>query len=217
MKILNLFCTMSGNTGKVALKIEQTALLAGHHVRTIEVANGLDENECNFLDYDFIFVGSGVYSWLPPRVMLKYLERQNKKHVARNEIVPCAPRLPGKKAVAYCTFGGPHTGGKRGGGCPEIYGPAFRSFGIRNHRRMAFPWRIQKPRLYAIFAWRPHGRHYRPSQRERPAAGRGIDERNPWCLKDGECKKSKIPLGRIWRKRLALMAIERLLGQKDSV
>ena len=73
-----------------------------------------DPESIEILDYDFVFVGSGVYEWLPSKIMMEFLSKCHKKHL-RNDLIsgdvkPKAPRINGKKAVAYCTFGGSHTG-----------------------------------------------------------------------------------------------------------
>ena len=110
MKILNVFCSVTGNTKKIALQIEKTAQLLDHEVTTIEVTAKTNENVFNFLDFDFVFIGSGVYSWLPPKIMCDYLGTMQKKYIKQGDVKGCAPRITGKRAVAYCTYGGAHTG-----------------------------------------------------------------------------------------------------------
>ncbi|VBB09162.1 Hypothetical protein LUCI_4448 [Lucifera butyrica] len=110
MKILNLFCSCTGNTKKIALQIEKTVQLLNHEVNTIEVTATTNENAFNFLDFDFVFIGSGVYSWLPPKFMCDFLGAMLKKHIKQGDVKGCAPRIAGKRAVTYCTYGGAHTG-----------------------------------------------------------------------------------------------------------
>lgn len=107
MKVLNLYYSATGNTDKVARNIERTVREIGHEVESIKVAN---EVELNILAYDFVFVGSGVYMWLPGKPMMKLIEKLLKGYVSSGEIVPASPRRQGKKVVVYCTFGGGHTG-----------------------------------------------------------------------------------------------------------
>lgn len=135
---------MTGNTKKVALQIEKSALKAGHQVTTVEVSNETGAEDCNFLDYDFIFSGSGVYSWLPPEDMLAYFTKQNKKHMAKKDIVPCSPRLPGKKAVVYCTFGGPHTGENEAVIVPKYFAQLFDHLGFEIVAEWRFPGAFNK-------------------------------------------------------------------------
>ena len=58
MKILNLYFTATGNTAKVAVKIEEALRDRGHEVETMKVTANL---EVEVLAYDYIFLGSGVY------------------------------------------------------------------------------------------------------------------------------------------------------------
>ncbi len=114
MKVLNLFYTSTSNTRKVADSISSAAEALGHKVDTVRVTKDLDPETIDLLDYDFLFVGSGVYEWLPGKHMMEFLMRQHKKYL-RNDLIngdvrPKAPKKEGKKAVVYCTFGGSHTG-----------------------------------------------------------------------------------------------------------
>ncbi|MGQ9723668.1 MAG: flavodoxin family protein [Candidatus Jordarchaeum sp.] len=63
MKVLNLYYSMTGNTEKVAKKIEEAVKELGHEVDTIKVTK--KDMEWDILQYEFVFVGSGVYMWLP--------------------------------------------------------------------------------------------------------------------------------------------------------
>lgn len=110
MNVLNVYASCTGNTRKVALQIEATVKDEGHKVTSIEVTEALDITGLNVLDYDFVFIGAGVYAWLPPKSMIRFIEKLNKYHVKNGDIKKCSPRIAGKKAVAYCTYGGPHTG-----------------------------------------------------------------------------------------------------------
>ncbi len=114
MRVLNMFSTATLNTQKVADCIQKSAESLGHRVDTIQVNRNLDPETIALLDYDFIFVGSGVYEWLPSRAMMEFLSKSHKKYLKNDfingDVKPKAPKRNGKKAVAYCTFGGSHTG-----------------------------------------------------------------------------------------------------------
>jgi flavodoxin len=125
-----MYCSITGNTKKVALQIESTAKSLGMEVATIEVTKGSDPNSFELLDFDFIFVGSGVYTWLPPEVMLDFYKALQKKHVVRGDIKSCAPRIDKKKAVTYCTFGGAHTGVNEAIFAPKFLGQLFDHLGF---------------------------------------------------------------------------------------
>ncbi len=106
MKILNLYFSATGNTEKVASRIENTLLEIGHEVETCKVTK---DTEVEILGYDFVFMGSGVYTWMPGKPLIEFIEKQREKYRS-GEIKPASPRRAGKKAIIYCTFGGGHTG-----------------------------------------------------------------------------------------------------------
>jgi flavodoxin len=108
MNILNLYFSSTGNTEKVALKIEQTVKELGHKVNTLKITDkhtGID-----ILDYDFVFVGSGVYQQLPGKPLMELFRELFQAYVKKGEIKPGSPRRPNAMTVVYCTYGGVHTG-----------------------------------------------------------------------------------------------------------
>jgi hypothetical protein len=107
MKILNLYFSATGNTDKVAKQIENASKEMGHEVHTVKAAANI---ELDILIYDFVFVGSGVYTWMPGKPMMELLTKTRERYGKSGQIMPAAPRKFGKKAVVYCTFGGGHTG-----------------------------------------------------------------------------------------------------------
>lgn len=107
MKVLNLFFSSTGNTDKVAESISATVKEAGHRIDTMKVVRPV---EVNLLAYDLVFVGSGVYEWLPGKALRELLAALRTKYVAEGQIKPSSPRRADKKAVVYCTYGGAHTG-----------------------------------------------------------------------------------------------------------
>ena len=107
MKILNLYYSQTGNTEKIAKKIAWVLADMEHDVDTIKAEKGL---KIDFLQYNFLFVGSGVYQWLPGKPMLDILRGHRQKYSDEGKIIPCSPRVPDRKAVIYCTYAGVHTG-----------------------------------------------------------------------------------------------------------
>lgn len=107
MKVLNLYFSATGNTDKVAKRIEETVREAGHEVETVRVAKNI---ELDILAFDLVFAGSGVYMWLPGKPLMELFEKLREKYANSGEIKPTSPRRPGKKAVVYSTYGGSHTG-----------------------------------------------------------------------------------------------------------
>ena len=107
MKILNLYFSSTGNTEKVANRITATAQELGHEVDTVKITG---DRDIDLLNYDFIFIGSGVYQWLPGKAMLDFITARLSHYAAVEEIKFAAPRRNHKKVVVYCTYGGAHTG-----------------------------------------------------------------------------------------------------------
>jgi hypothetical protein len=107
MNILNLYFSSTGNTGKVADMIAVTAKSLGHRIDTVKITGDTD---IDLLSYDFIFVGSGVYRWLPGKGMKEFITARLDHYARLGEIKPASPRRPGKKVLVYCTYGGVHTG-----------------------------------------------------------------------------------------------------------
>lgn len=107
MQILNLYYSQTGNTEKIARTIAETLQGLGHAADTLAAAKELS---VDFLSYDFIFAGSGVYQWLPGKPMLDFLRGSRQRYSEAGMIQPCSPRRANKRAVMYCTYGGIHTG-----------------------------------------------------------------------------------------------------------
>jgi len=127
MRILNLYHSQTGNTQKIALRIAETAHSLGHSVDTLQAAKEL---ETDVLAYDFFFVGSGVYQWLPGKPMLDFLRAARQRYSLAGAIRSCSPRLPGKHAVIYCTYGGVHTGINEAVPAVKFCGQLFDHLGI---------------------------------------------------------------------------------------
>ncbi len=125
MKILNLYFSATGNTEKVAKRIAATLLELGHQVETLKVTKDTD---VEVLDYDLVFMGSGVYTWMPGKALVEFIGRQREKYRS-GEIKPASPRRPGKRAVLYCTFGGGHTGANEAVPAVKYMGQLFDHLG----------------------------------------------------------------------------------------
>lgn len=128
MKILNLYSSLNGNTKKVAQEIEKGCMERSSFVDTINIDKV--EDLVDILDYDLIFIGSGVYTWLPSKKMLRWVERQLEYARKSGLILPNSPKLRGKFACVYSTYAGPHTG--KGEAVPAVkyMGQLFDHMGI---------------------------------------------------------------------------------------
>lgn len=107
MNILNIYFSSTGNTIKVAKTIDNVLQETEHQVNTVEVTK---DTNIDILTYDLIFMGSGVYEWLPGKPLIDLLIKLRRMYAENGGIKPAAPKIVGKKAVIYCTYGGAHTG-----------------------------------------------------------------------------------------------------------
>jgi multimeric flavodoxin WrbA len=130
MKVLNLYSSLTGNTAKVAKTIDDTLRAAKCEVETVVVSS---EAQLNPLDYDLIFVGSGVYASLPDNKMMAFMEQLRKAGLNADGGAPaikaCAPRV-NKQVVVYCTYGGVHTGINEAVPCVKLIGQLFDHYGF---------------------------------------------------------------------------------------
>ena len=108
MKVLNLYFSSTGNTEKVAFRIRDTISKLGHSVETVKVTSG--DIDMDVLKFNFVFVGSGVYGQLPGQPMMELHRKLLRKYNAMGAVKPASPRRPSEYVVAYCTYGGVHTG-----------------------------------------------------------------------------------------------------------
>jgi hypothetical protein len=65
--------------------------------------------DLDVLQYNFVFVGSGVYGQLPGKALMELFREHIQKYAKSGEVKPAAPRRPGAYCVVYCTYGGAHT------------------------------------------------------------------------------------------------------------
>ena len=107
MKALILYWSATGNTEKVATTIRSSLSKAGIDGKMVKIADGVD---IDLYDYDLVFLGSPSYQFLPPEPVLNYAKDTMKRCHESGTIKLCAPTVPGKYAVTFCTFSGPHTG-----------------------------------------------------------------------------------------------------------
>jgi multimeric flavodoxin WrbA len=102
-----IYWTKSGNTEKVADAIKKGLEEAGLDVSylRVEEAASLD-----YFDYDLVCIGFPSYEWTTPRPMTTFLKTNLAKHRKADKVKASAPKVPGKNALIFCTYSGPHTG-----------------------------------------------------------------------------------------------------------
>ena len=124
-KSLTLFWSNTGNTKKVAETIHTTLRKKGVDSTLLEITPDLN---VNYFDYHLLFIGAPVYSNLPPKPVMKFLEKKKKEG---GKVIAAAPEQPGIFAVMFCTYGGGHTGAAEAVPMLKYMGQSFEHQGIR--------------------------------------------------------------------------------------
>ncbi len=106
-KVLILYWSKSGNTEKVAKAIEKGVSKAGFNPVLKKVEEAGEEE---LYDYDLVCLGAPSYGWQAPKPVQEYVKKKMDLHRSRGEIKIGAPKVPGRNAVVFCTYSGPHTG-----------------------------------------------------------------------------------------------------------
>ena len=107
IRALIVYWSGTGNTEKVAKAIHRALKRKGLEPTMKRVEEAKEEN---LFDYDLVFLGSPSHTWIPAQPVLNFIEEKRREYAKRGLIKPCAPKVPGKNAVVFCTYSGPHTG-----------------------------------------------------------------------------------------------------------
>lgn len=102
-----IYWSRTGNTAQVARVIEETLHDAGLEVTTRTVAEATD---LDWFDYDLVCLGFPSYHWSPPKPVDDLLRARGQEYRRQGRIQVGAPHVPGKRAILFCTYSGPHTG-----------------------------------------------------------------------------------------------------------
>lgn len=105
-KAIVLYCSITGNTEKVARAIEKGLAEGGMNTTLIRFQ---EAEEIDYFDYDLVCIGAPSYQWSVPQHFNTYLKKIFNQYKSIGKILPNTPRV-GKKALVFCTYSGPHTG-----------------------------------------------------------------------------------------------------------
>ena len=122
-----IYWSLTGNTEKVAESIRQGLTAGGMETSLLKVA---EAGEADVYDFDLVCVGAPSYNWLPPKPMQDYLHGLFNRYKHAGRIKPGAPALPGKYALVFCTYSGPHTGMREAIPAGKYMGQFFEHFGF---------------------------------------------------------------------------------------
>lgn len=124
---LVIYWSATGNTEKVAKTIEKALTDEGIQPVVKKLA---DASEEELYDYNLVFLGMPSYQFLPPEPVQRFLNEKMKVHRERGDIKLRAPKIPGKYAVIFCTYSGPHTGIREATPVGEYVGQFFEHIGF---------------------------------------------------------------------------------------
>jgi flavodoxin len=104
---LIIYWSATGNTEKVANSIKQGLEETGLQVTMKKPAEAED---LDYFDFDLVCVGAPSISWHPPEPMTNFLKKKFAAYRQQGKVKPSAPKVPGKNALIFVTYSGPHTG-----------------------------------------------------------------------------------------------------------
>jgi flavodoxin len=104
---LIVYFSSTGNTQKVAVAIKEGLEEGGVQVNLKKPQEAVD---ADFYGYDLVCVGSPSIEWQPAKPMADLLKAKLNLYRSQGKIKPSAPKVPGKNALVFCTYSGPHTG-----------------------------------------------------------------------------------------------------------
>ena len=106
-KALIVYYSTTGNTEKVALAIKEGVIKAGLEPVIKKISEAFEEE---LYDYDLVCIGTPVIHGLPPSPVMKFMLEKGTEYRKRSEVRINARRIPGKDALVFVTFSGPHIG-----------------------------------------------------------------------------------------------------------
>jgi len=128
LKALILYWSATGNTEKVANTIKDALVRGGITPVIKKVADAGAEE---LYDYNLVFLGAPSYSFQPPEPVQKFIKAKMNLHRDRGDIKLGAPAIPGKTAVIFCTYSGPHTGIREATPVGDYIGQFFEHIGFK--------------------------------------------------------------------------------------
>ena len=110
MKTIILYWSKSGNTERAARAIQEGFRAAGAHVTIRQLKKSDDAEDIDFFAYDLVCIGFPSYGWRPPGTVEKFLLNKFGTYGDAGFVEIGAPKVPGRNALIFCTYSGPHTG-----------------------------------------------------------------------------------------------------------
>ena len=128
MDAIIVYWSKTGNTKKVALAICEGLEKSGVDVLLKRVE---DAGDVDFYAYDLVCIGFPSYRWSPPKPMDSFLKAKLSFYRSQGRVKTGAPKVPGKNALVFCTYSGPHTGIREAIPAGLYVGQFFEHLGFR--------------------------------------------------------------------------------------
>jgi flavorubredoxin len=126
-KALLIYHSTTGNTQKVADAVKAGLEAGGVSVEIRKPKEALD---LNFYSYDLVCVGTPSISWQPAKPVSDLMNSKMNKYRDEGKIKPSAPKVPGKNAMIFVTYSGPHTGVDEATPVGKVLGQYFEHWGF---------------------------------------------------------------------------------------
>ncbi len=127
MEAMIIYWSGGGNTAKVAQVIKEELDEAGVNAGLTKVE---DAWEIDLYAYGLICFGFPSYHWNPPKPADDFLKSRFKAYRKQGLVKIGAPKIPGKNALIFCTYSGPHTGIREAVPAGLYAGQFFEHFGF---------------------------------------------------------------------------------------
>jgi multimeric flavodoxin WrbA len=122
-----IYFSNTGNTEKVAFAIKKGLESAGVDVL---IQRAREADSIDFFDYDLVCIGTPSIHWQVPKPLNEFLMKKFYAYRDKGFIKPCAPKVPGKNTLIFCTYAGPHTGVNEAVPVLKHIGQFFEHFGF---------------------------------------------------------------------------------------
>jgi len=124
---LIVYHSSTGNTQKVANAVKEGLEAGGMQVQIKKPQEAVD---LDFFSYDLVCVGTPSISWQPAKPMADLMNAKMNKYRDEGKIKPSAPKVPGKNAMVFVTYSGPHTGADEATPVGKVLGQYFEHWGF---------------------------------------------------------------------------------------
>jgi hypothetical protein len=124
---LLVYWSSTGNTEKIALAIKAGLEAGGVNV---EIKKPKEASDLDFYSYDLVCVGTPSIQWQPAKPITDLLNAKMSQYRDAGKIKPSAPKVPGKNAMVFVTYSGPHTGVDEATPAGKVLGQYFEHWGF---------------------------------------------------------------------------------------